>query len=100
MLSLYSLLLENTIGIIHVCPQNKKLRIAVIDFMGRQILIDATVDELLKAPKSEPKFGLYRTITLDVDNEKLQLKMPIDRGDINDVRLYRKLFVEINKQKK
>lgn len=68
--------------------------------MGRQILIDATVDELLKAPKSEPKFGLYRTITLDVDNEKLQLKMPIDRGDINDVRLYRKLFVEINKQKK
>lgn len=75
-----------------MCSENKKLKIAMIDFMGRQVVLDATVEEISKATKSGMKFDLYKSISVNVDNKQLDLKIPANRGDVYDIRLFRKLF--------
>lgn len=92
MLSLYSKALANTIGIIYICGQNKNLRVAYIDFWGRQKFIETTVDELHKWEKSSVKYGLYKTVKAIDGKEERMLKVPLKGVDIYDMKLFRRLF--------
>lgn len=91
-LSVYSKALANTIGIVYICGQNKNVRIAYIDFWGKQHFIEATVDDIHKWKKSPVKFGLYKTIKVIDGKEEKLLKIPWKGNDIYDIRLFRRLF--------
>lgn len=91
MMSLYSALLNNTIGIIYVCAKNEKARIAYIDFWANRRQVDVKVSDfdLTKAPT----FHLYQTIKCTGFDKSL--KLPIKHGDIYDTQLYNQLFGQI-----
>lgn len=94
MLLAYSAALSNTIGLIHICKDNKNLRIAYIDFLGRQQFIETTVDEVIKWEKSPVKFGYYKTVKTIDDKTKTEnvLKIPWNVADIYDNKLFRRCF--------
>lgn len=91
-LSAYSKALENTVGMVYICGQNKNLRIAYIDFWGGQQFIETTTTEARQWEKGPIKFGLYKTVNVINGNEKISLKIPWDKVDIYQTKLFRHLF--------
>ncbi|XP_031624523.1 uncharacterized protein LOC116341541 [Contarinia nasturtii] len=91
-LTAYSKTLANTVGIVYICGQNKNLRIAYIDFWGKQLFVETTVDEVRKCQKSPVKFGLYKTIQVINGNEKISLKIPWKNVETTNTKLFRHLF--------
>lgn len=89
---MYSATLANTIGLIYIDKQNINLQVGYIDFMGRQRFVETTVDELRKCKKGPVKFGRYKTITITDGEEQKVLKLPLESGDIYDIKLFRKVF--------
>lgn len=92
MLSLYSATLANTIGIVYICQESRQVQIAYINFWGKQCFVESTVDELHKLEKSKPKLGLYKTISVNDNNNQRTLKLPWNTGDIFDIKLFRRCF--------
>lgn len=91
-LSAFSAAISRTIGKIDV-NQKRNLKLYYIDFFGRQIVKEITVDELRKCKKSDLKFKLYKTIdTTDDKGQPIQLKIAPNRGDIYDTVLFKRLF--------
>lgn len=91
-LTLYSKAVANTIGIIYICRQNKNLRVAYIDFWGRQKFIETTVDELHKWEKSPVKYGIYKSVKAIDGKKEKSLKVPWKGVDIYDIKIFRRLF--------
>lgn len=73
--------------------QKRDLKLYYIDFFGRQIVKEITVDELRKCRKSDLKLKLYKTIDIiDDKGRQIQLKIAPNRGDIHDTILFKRLM--------
>lgn len=54
--------------------------------------METTVEELHNAEKSNIKFGLYKNVTVKIDNEQVLLKLPWNAGDISNIKTFRRCF--------
>lgn len=94
MISAYSALVANIIGIVYVDASNKNLRFAYLDFWGNRRHLDLKTTDVYQS-KEHKRIGPITLFKVKCSGEKTkQFKLLPLHGDVYDNELFSKLFEE------
>lgn len=91
MMSLYSALASNIIGIIYVDDTNEQLKIAHLDFWGIRRQFDINISDI-GDPQDFRALGPITFIHLKLKKEEKSFKLLPNHGDIYDPDLFSRIF--------
>lgn len=97
MMSIYSALVTNLIGIIYVDGLNENLRFAYLDFMGNRQHLDLKITDVSQ-PKDHKKISQVTLFNVKSGKETKEFKLLPRYGDVYDKDLFLSLFEKKTKE--